>query len=78
MGYSQSYTQRWGGEWSAGWHLMEVGTKRTLMIMQGTGESLCQGLTTVSSLFPHPTVTLTSVLLGTGAQRWMTKVFKPG
>lgn len=33
--------QRWRGEWSAGWHLMEVGLKGTLVIMQGIGEGLC-------------------------------------
>lgn len=40
MGYSQSYTQRWGGEWSAGWHLMEVGTKRTHDYAGNWGKSL--------------------------------------
>lgn len=54
MGYGQFYTHRWGGEWSAGWHLMQVGPKKTLVIMQGTGEGLCQGLTTLQSLpLPH-------------------------
>lgn len=41
MGYGQFYTHKWDGEWSAGWHLMQVGPKRTLVIMQGTGEGLC-------------------------------------
>lgn len=35
---------------------MEVEPKRTLVIMQGTGEDLCQGLT---KLFSHPTSTPT-------------------
>lgn len=33
MRYGQSYTHRWGGEWSAGLYLMEVETKRPLVIM---------------------------------------------
>lgn len=32
MRCGQSYTHRWGGEWSAGLHLLEVGTKRPLVI----------------------------------------------
>lgn len=69
--------QRCGGEWSAGWHLMQVGPKRTPVIMKGTGEGLCQGLTTLQS-FPYPTSVPTPVLLDAGAQRWMAKVCKLG
>lgn len=59
MRYGQSYTHRWGGEWSAGWHLMEVGTKRTVVIDYGENwrqtVSVKAGLLSpISSLTPLP------------------------
>jgi hypothetical protein len=75
MENGQSETWRWGGEWSAGWRLTEAGPKGTFVTMQGIGEGVCQGLTTLQSLLPshlHP-----AVLLDTGAQRGP-EVVKPG
>lgn len=55
MRYGQSYTHRWGGEWSAGLHLMEVGTKRPLVIdyVENWRKSLSRMDSSLQS-FPSP------------------------